>query len=62
MRRTLYLKMLIGFLIYGILGFLLIATFTNHYTSQYLEKKEASNLYREANLIANNYAKNYYNH
>lgn len=62
MKRTLYLKMLVGFLIYGVLGFILVATFTNHYTSQYLEKKEASNLYREANLISNNYAQNYYNH
>lgn len=62
MKKTLYPKMLVGYLLYGILGFLLIATFTTYITTQYMEKKEASNLYREAALISANYAENFYNH
>ncbi len=61
MKKTLYPKMLVGYLLYGILGFLLIATFTTYATTQYIEKKEAAGLYREANLISTNYAQNFYN-
>lgn len=60
MKRTLYLKLITGFLLFGIIGFCIIATFTSHYTSEYMEKREADNLYREATLIANTYATNYF--
>lgn len=39
MKRTLYLKLLGGYLLFGLLGFLIIATFTYHLTFQHLEKK-----------------------
>lgn len=61
MKRTLYPKLLGGYILFGVLGFLIIATFTYHATYQFFEKKEASNLYRESALIASNYAENYYN-
>lgn len=60
MKRTLYLKLITGFVLFGILGFLIVATFTSHYTAEYMEKKEADSLYREATLIANTYATNYF--
>ena len=62
MKRTLYLKLLVGYLLFGFLGFLIITTFTYHMTYQYLEKKEAASLYRESALISSDYAENYYNH
>lgn len=62
MKKTLYPKMLVGYLLYGILGFLLIVTFTTYITTQHIEKKEASSLYRESALISTNYAQNFYNH
>lgn len=60
MKRTLYLKLLAGYVAFGILGFLTIATFTSQYTANYIEEETAEDLYREANLIAADYAANYY--
>lgn len=61
MKRTLYPKLLTGYLLYGVIGFLIVATFTYHMVFQYLEKKDASSLYRESALISSNYAENYFN-
>ena len=60
MKRTLYLKLLLGYVAFGILGFLTIATFTSHLSQEYVEQESAESLYREANLIASSYAANYY--
>lgn len=60
MKRTLYLKLLIGYAAFGILGFITIATFTSQLALNYIKRDTASNLYREANLLASNYASNYY--
>ena len=62
MKKTLYPKLLGGYLLFGLLGFLIIATFTYHLTFQHLEKKEVQNLYRESSLISSNYAQNYFSH
>lgn len=60
MRRTLYLKLLIGYAVFGILGFLITASFTSSITLNYIEKDTASNLYRKSNLLASDYAAKYY--
>lgn len=60
MKRTLYLKLLLGYAAFGILSFITIATFTSHYTLDYIEGETASDLYQESNLIASSYAQNYY--
>lgn len=60
MKRTLYLKILAGYAAFGILGFLTIATFTSRLTLNYIENDTAADLYRESNLLAANYAANYY--
>lgn len=60
MKRTLYLKLLLGYVAFGILGFLTIATFTSRHNMNYIEGEAAESLYRESNLIASNYAANYY--
>ena len=60
MKRTLYLKLLLGYVAFGILGFITIATFTSHQTMNYIETEAAESLYRESNVIASNYAANYY--
>ena len=62
MKRTLYPKLLGGYLLFGLLGFIIIATYTYHLTFEHLEKKEARNLYRESALISSNYAQNYFSH
>lgn len=56
MRRTLYLKFLIIYLLFGIASVVLIATYTSRRTLQHLTDRAASSLYREASLIATNYA------
>lgn len=60
MRRTLYLKLLAGYVVFGILCFLTITTFTTRKTYHYLLEQEADNLYREAKTIASGYAASYY--
>ena len=39
MKRTLYPKLLAGYLMYGVIGFLIITTFTYHITFAFVEKK-----------------------
>lgn len=60
MRRTLYLKLLTGYVAFGILAFLTITTFTTRETYRYLREQEADSLYREAKTIASSYAASYY--
>ena len=52
MRISLYVKILMGYLIFGILGFLSIAFFSSNMTLRYLERDRADQLYNEANMIA----------
>lgn len=60
MKRTLFPKLLTGYLIYGVIGFLIVSTFTYNLTYHFLEKREASSLYRESALISSSYAANYF--
>jgi len=60
-KRTLYLKFIITYLIFGVLSFITIATFTSSMTTEYLIKNEAASLYKEATLISNKYASYFYN-
>ena len=61
MKRTLYPKLLAGYLLYGLIGCLIIVTFTYHITFHFLERREASALYRESALISSSYAGSYFN-
>lgn len=61
MKQTLYLKFLLGYLVFGILGFILVSTVTNYGLRNQIESAEARNLYTECTEIASQYAKNYYN-
>lgn len=62
MKRTLYLKLIAGYLIFLFLSFLAVTIFMYQTTYQELEKQEASDLYREANAISETYAVNYFSH
>ncbi|MCD2493142.1 HAMP domain-containing histidine kinase [Lacrimispora sp. NSJ-141] len=59
MRVSLYVKVLFGYLIFGILGFITIAFFSSNMTLQYLERDRADQLYNEASLIAGNCRQKY---
>lgn len=60
MKKTLYPKLLSGYLLFGILGFVVVATFTAQFNYRYVKKRDASMLYKEANLISSDYAVSYY--
>ncbi len=61
MRRTLYLKFLLAYLIYGIFGFLIVATFVSRMTEEHLIRTKTEALFNEATLIANTFAADLYN-
>ena len=61
MRKTLYLKFLLAYFIFGFFGFIVVATFVNSMTLEHLKRERADSLYKEATLIANTYASDLYN-
>ena len=52
MTRSLYSKFILGYLIFGLLGFTTIATFSSRMTRDYLMRERSEALYDEANDIA----------
>ena len=52
MTRSLYSKFILGYLIFGLLGFITIATFSSRMTRDYLMRERSEALYDEANDIA----------
>lgn len=61
MRKTLYLKFLLAYLIFGFFGFIVVASFVSNMITDHLTREKAEDLYREATLIANTYANDLYN-
>ena len=60
MRKTLYLKFVLAYLIFGIFGFAVITIFVPRITKDRLVREKADFLYSEATLIANTYASGLY--
>ena len=60
MKRTLYLKFLLAYLLFGIFGFIVVATFVYDMTYERLRRDKADNMYRVATQIANTYAADLY--
>lgn len=56
MKKTLYLKFILAYIIFGMFGFIIVTTFVPNMTREYLIREKAENLYSEATLIANTYA------
>jgi len=61
MRKTLYLKFVLAYIIFGVFGFIIVCTFVPSMLEEQLVHKEAKSLYSEATLIADNYASKLYN-
>lgn len=59
MRGSLYVKLIMAYIIFGILSFTSIAILSSKMTYNYLIKTKSKTLYDEANLIANAYSNNY---
>ncbi len=60
MKRTLYIKFLIAYLIFGVFAFTIVTIFVPNLTKQTLTSQKAKTLYSEATLIANTYASGLY--
>lgn len=56
MTKSLYSKFILGYLLFGLLGFLTIATFSSHAAHLYLIEKTSESMYDEANLLASTYS------
>ncbi len=61
MRRALYLKFLLAYLLFGLLGFILTATLGSHLVENHLLDITSSNLYHMATNIARNSTVKYIN-
>ena len=60
MKKTLYLKFILAYLIFGFFGFVVVATFVSNMTMDHIKKNHAESLYKEAIQIANTYASDLY--
>ena len=61
MKRTLYLKFLLAYLLFAIFGFIVVATFVYGMTYERLRRDKTENMYHIATQIANTYAADLYN-
>ncbi|MDD2972717.1 MAG: HAMP domain-containing sensor histidine kinase [Lachnospiraceae bacterium] len=61
MKKTLYSKFILAYVIFGFFGFVVVATFVSTMTLEHLKREKADTLYKEATLIANTYASDLYN-
>lgn len=61
MKKTLYVKFLFSYLLFAVICFAVLSTFTQYQTNKYVEQTESQRLYREATLLANSYGSSYFN-
>ena len=61
MKKSLYFKFLIGYIIFGFFGFIAVSTFTTAMIRGEVEREQAKALYKEANLVASTCAADLYN-
>lgn len=60
MKKTIYLKFVLAYVIFGFFGFLIVATFVSNMISESIKREKAEVLYQEATQIANTYASDIY--
>ena len=60
MKKTLYLKFLLAYFIFGIFGLIVLATFVPNLTRQHLVREKAQSLYSEATVLSKSYASDLY--
>lgn len=60
MKKTLYLKFVLAYFIFGVFSFIMVTTFVPSMTKEHLVREKAESLYSEATLIANTYASGLY--
>nr|MCR4757046.1 two-component sensor histidine kinase [Butyrivibrio sp.] len=61
MKRTLYLKFLLAYLLFAVFGFIVVATFVYSMTYERIRRDKTDSMYQVATQIANTYAADLYN-
>ena len=61
MRKTLYLKFILAYVLFGLFGFFIVATFISRLTFAFFLQHDARNLYRCASEISETQAVSLYN-
>ncbi len=61
MRKTLYLKFILAYILFGFFGFVVVSSFVSNMLTDHLIKEKTQEMYREATIIANTYANDLYN-
>ena len=61
MRKTLYLKFILAYILFAFFGFVTVATFVSRLTYEYCQRQTSRDMYREAVRIADTYAVDLYN-
>lgn len=61
MKKTVYLKFVLAYVIFGCFGFLVVATFSSSLISEKVKSTQAQSLYSEASMISKTYASDLYN-
>lgn len=61
MKRTLYLKLLVAYLLFIISAMVLLSTFTEKLVQNHLTQSEAERLYRESTILASDYRSSFKN-
>ena len=62
MKKSLFLKFILGYLLFGLLGFLVIALFSSHLLYRYQLWQNSGILYDEAMLMADTYSNSFNSH
>ncbi len=60
MKKTLYLKFVLAYFIFGVFSFIMVSVFVPNMTREHLVREKAEILYSEATLIADTYATGLY--
>lgn len=60
MRKTLYLKLLIAYLLFALFGFIVVSTFMQQITFEQVRDQKANELYQAASIIAESYGTDLY--
>ena len=56
MKRSLFVKFIVAYIVFGVLGFMVVALLSSGLTYRYLIREQANSLYSEATLISSTYS------
>ena len=61
MKRKLLLQIIIGYIVFGVIGFIAMAVLSSTILFNSITSAKASSLYKEATIISDQYLTDYYN-